>query len=105
MRLALARREKDHRVEHLALAIVDLDPGVSWLLERCGANRRSLMVGLAERFPLPRRNVVLRVERRLGWGVRYRDLVHRFELASGRPVATPIACTPSGARSPVARLR
>ena len=32
LRLALARKEREHRAEHLALCLVALDPGVSWLL-------------------------------------------------------------------------
>ena len=32
LRLALARREREHRPEHLALALVTLDPGAAWVL-------------------------------------------------------------------------
>jgi hypothetical protein len=36
LRLALARRERQHRPEHLALALVALDPGIGWVLAAAG---------------------------------------------------------------------
>ena len=65
LRLALARRERQHRPEHLALVLVTLDPGVDWLLASLGTDRRALAEDLAAAFPAPARVSLLRAERRL----------------------------------------
>lgn len=88
LRLALARREREHRREHLALTLVALDPGVAWLLATARVDRAALLADLAARFPPPRRNPLLRVERRLGHAVRHRGLVRRYERTTGREVAS-----------------
>lgn len=91
LRLALARREREHRVEHLALALVALDPGAAWVLRTAGVDRRVLLADLAEAFPPPRRNPVLRAERWLGRRARHGDLVRRYQRTTGRAATTPAA--------------
>ena len=91
LRLALARRERRHCVEHLALTLVALDPGVDWVLRTAGGDAAALLAGLAEAFPPPRRNRLLRAERRLGYRVRCRDIVRRYEHRTGRTVVAPAA--------------
>ncbi|MFC6088765.1 peptidase [Saccharothrix lopnurensis] len=88
LRLALARREREHRREHLALTLVTLDPGVAWLLATARVNRAAVLADLVTRFPPPRRNPLLRAERRLGHGARRRDLVRRYERTTGREVVS-----------------
>ena len=84
LRLALARREREHRPEHLALVLVTLDPGVDWLLTALGTDRRALVEELAAAFPAPARTRVQRVERHLGSRRRHRDLVRRYQNLTGR---------------------
>ncbi|NUR72351.1 MAG: peptidase [Hamadaea sp.] len=84
LRLALARRERDHRPEHLAQTLVAIDPGVSWLLAELGVDRATLAYALITAFPPPRRNLILRADRRWGRHARTRDLVRRYERATGR---------------------
>jgi hypothetical protein len=84
LRLALARRERDHRPDHLALVLVALDPGVAWVLTSAGVDRGVLLDELAVTFPPPRRNRLLRAERRVGQGIRSHDLVRRYEHTTGR---------------------
>jgi hypothetical protein len=91
LRLALARRERDHRVEHLALVLVALDPGVAWILRTVGIDREKLLADLASAFPPPRRNPLLRAERRLGQRVRRRDIVRRYQHTTGRTAIAPAA--------------
>jgi ATP-dependent Clp protease ATP-binding subunit ClpA len=84
LRLALARREREHRTEHLALALVTLDPGAAWVLRTAGVDRQTLLAALAAAFPPPHRNPLLRVERRLGRRTRHHDIVRRYQRTSGR---------------------
>lgn len=91
LRLALARRERDHRVEHLALALVALDPGVAWVLRTAGIDREKLLADLASAFPPPRRNPLLRAERALGQRGRCRDIVRRYQHTTGRTATAPAA--------------
>ncbi|WP_410614669.1 Clp protease N-terminal domain-containing protein [Amycolatopsis sp. lyj-109] len=93
LRLALARREREHRVEHLALALVALDPGAEWVMRAAGADRRDLLARLASAFPPPRRNRLLRAERRVGCRSRCRDIVRRYQHTTGRTVVAPAALT------------
>ncbi len=88
LRLALARRERRHRVEHVALALVALDPGADWVMRAVGADRRELLAHLATAYPPPRRNRLLQAERRVGCRSRCRDIVRRYQHTTGR---TPIA--------------
>ncbi|MFE9750658.1 Clp protease N-terminal domain-containing protein [Saccharothrix saharensis] len=88
LRLALARREREHRPEHLALALTALDPGVAWVLKTAGVDRATLLADLAATFPPPRRNPLLTAERRLGHRVRRRDLVRRYQRTTGRAVTS-----------------
>ena len=53
LRLALARREPRHQPDHLALALVTLDPAADWVLRRLGVDRRALAADLAAVFPPP----------------------------------------------------
>jgi hypothetical protein len=84
LRLALARREHDHRAEHLALALVTLDPGVTWVLATSGIDGGLLLADLAAAFPSPRRNSLLRADRLLGHRARHRDIVRRYQHLTGR---------------------
>jgi hypothetical protein len=84
LRLALARREHEHRAEHLALTLVTLDPGVAWVLATSGIDSGLLLADLAAAFPPPRRNSLLRAERRLGHRLRHRDIVRRYQHLTGR---------------------
>jgi hypothetical protein len=93
LRLALARREREHRPEHLGIALVALDPGVAWVLTHVDVDRAVLLDALAAAYPPPRRNRALRVERHLGRGARARDLVHRYERTTGRTTTYPQALT------------
>jgi hypothetical protein len=62
LRLALARREREHRPEHLALALIALDSGVAWVLKTANVDRKALLADLAATFPPPRRNPFLTAE-------------------------------------------
>ncbi len=84
LRLALARRERAHRAEHLALALLAIDPGIAWTLASAGVDSRVLLSCLAARFPPPRRNRPLRAERRLGRRLRHRVIVARYQHLTGR---------------------
>jgi Clp amino terminal domain, pathogenicity island component len=86
LRLALARRERGHRPEHLALTLVAHDPGVAWVLGAADVDPRMLLADLAAAFPPPRRNALLRAERRLGRQHRYQGLVRRYQRTTGRTV-------------------
>jgi Clp amino terminal domain, pathogenicity island component len=86
LRLALARRERAHRAEHLALSLVALDPGAAWILRTIGACVSALLADLAATFPPPRRNLLLRAERRIGRWPRGNDLIRRYQRTTGRPV-------------------
>lgn len=90
LRLALARRERQHRPEHLALALVTLDPGAAWILAHIGASRAELAADLAGAFPPPRRHPLLRG---LGPRVRARDLVRRYQRLTGRTATDSPAIT------------
>lgn len=89
LRLALARRERDHRPEHLALALVTLDPGVAWVLARAGVDRELLRMALAAAFPPPHRNPALRADRVLGRRPRCRAMVRRYQQTTGRIATAP----------------
>ncbi|MEY9928623.1 hypothetical protein ABH926_003262 [Catenulispora sp. GP43] len=80
LRLALARREHSHRAEHLALALVCLDPGASWTLATAGADRAALLAGLTEEFPCPGRRFAP------GARTRQRQLLRRYQQRTGRIV-------------------
>ncbi|MDG4831805.1 Clp protease N-terminal domain-containing protein [Solwaraspora sp. WMMD1047] len=84
LRLALARREREHRPEHLALALVALDPGAAWVLTTAGVNAQALLTDLAAAFPPPHRNSLLRAERRFGRRIRHHDIVRRYQHTTGR---------------------
>ncbi|GAA5180048.1 Clp protease N-terminal domain-containing protein [Rugosimonospora acidiphila] len=88
LRLALARRDREHRPEHLALSLVALDPGAAWVLSGAGADTRALLADLAIAYPPPRRNLLLRAERRVGQRSRRRDLIRRYERTTGRTVTS-----------------
>ncbi|SED17544.1 Clp amino terminal domain-containing protein, pathogenicity island component [Amycolatopsis tolypomycina] len=91
LRLALARRERRHRVEHLALALVALDPGAEWVMRTTGVDRGELLSRLAAAFPPPRRNRLLRAERRVGRRSRCGDIVRRYQHTTGRTAVAPSA--------------
>ncbi|GIH95603.1 Clp protease N-terminal domain-containing protein [Planobispora siamensis] len=91
LRLALSRRERDHRPEHLALALITLDPGVAWVLSTAGIDRQALLADLAAAFPPPRRNPLLNLERRLARRTRHRDIVRRYQHTTGRTTTSAAA--------------
>ncbi|MGI5245262.1 Clp protease N-terminal domain-containing protein [Dactylosporangium sp. CA-139066] len=93
LRLALARRERDHRPEHLALVLAALDPGAAWALRAAGVDARDVLATLARAFPPPRRNVLLRADRRIGLRTRCRDVVRRYQRTTGRAVTSAAAIT------------
>jgi hypothetical protein len=84
LRLALARRERAHRAEHLALALLTVDPGIAWMLASAGVDSLALLASLAARFPPPHRSRLLRAERRLGRRRRQRAIVTRYQNLTGR---------------------
>jgi hypothetical protein len=83
LRLALARRERDHRPEHLALTLLSIDPGICWLLAAARVDQRALIAHLSRVFPPPQRNRLLSVERRLGRSTRQRTIVHWHQRTTG----------------------
>jgi hypothetical protein len=94
LRLALARRELQHRSEHLALTLLSLDPGVDWVLNYAHVDRRALLTTLAHTFPPPRGHFVQRLERELGRRARSRYLVRHYQRVTGRTVidaSAPVA--------------
>lgn len=88
LRLALARRDREHRPEHLALTLVALDPGAGWVLRAAGVDPVALLTELASAFPPPRRNPLLRAERWIGRRSRHQDLVRRYQRTTGRAVTS-----------------
>lgn len=84
LRLALARRERQHRSEHLALTLVTLDSGVDWALSYVGVDREALLADRAASFPPPKRNLPVRTMRWIGHRSRHRDLVWRYQHLTGR---------------------
>ncbi|MFI7430782.1 Clp protease N-terminal domain-containing protein [Micromonospora sp. NPDC049836] len=91
LRLALARRDRGHRPEHLALTLVALDPGARWVLPAAGVDPAALLAELAHAFPPPKRNPLLRAERWIGRRSRHYDLVLRYERTTGRTVTSGAA--------------
>jgi hypothetical protein len=94
LRLALGRRERSHGPEHLALALVTLDPGAAWVLGSAGVDAHALLADLASAFPPPRRNILLRAERRLGRRSRHFDIVRRYRRTTGRAAVAGPAIAP-----------
>jgi len=88
LRLALARRERWHRPEHLAMALVALDPGAGWVLRAVGVEASAVLAELARAFPPPRRNRALRVERRIGRQARGGRLVRDYQRTTGRAASS-----------------
>jgi hypothetical protein len=86
LRLALARRERAHRPEHLALVLVTLDAGVRTVLARAGVDPDRVLRRVAAAFPPPPVNPVLRCERRLAGDHRRRAIVRRYQRTTGRVV-------------------
>lgn len=90
LRLALARRERQHRPEHLAMVLLSLDPGVSWVLARLGIDRRDLLDDVERTFPPPADRLaasaavsgVVRSTRRRG-------IVRRYQRTTGRSPVAP----------------
>lgn len=91
LRLALGRQEHQHRPEHLALALLALDPGIAWVLEQIGVNRPALLRDLEQAFPAPQRN-------RLAVGTRWQSRRYRHRGIVRRPsTAFPwVVCGNSG---------
>ncbi len=91
LRLALARRDREHRPEHLALTLVALDPGAACMLSAAGAALPALLADLADTYPPPQRNLLLRAERRIGRPTRCHDLIRRYQRTTGRTVTLSAA--------------
>lgn len=87
LRLALARMERDHRPEHLLMALLAFDRGCAWLLGQCDSDHEALAAAVQEKFPPPRRNAFLRAARSSIWKRRYRDITRRYENTSGAPTS------------------
>nr|BFE53168.1 hypothetical protein GCM10017745_65950 [Saccharothrix mutabilis subsp. capreolus] len=64
---------------------------MAWVLDTAGVDRLALAHRLARAFPPPRRNPLLRLERRLGSAIRHRDLVARYQRTTGRAPTSSIA--------------
>jgi Clp amino terminal domain, pathogenicity island component len=98
LQLALARAEREHRSEHLLLALVTLDPGAGWVLRAANVPVQALLRDLAMTFPPPRRNLLLRAERRFGRRSRRQDLLRRYQHTTGRtaPAGSAIAALIAG---------
>ena len=93
LRLALARRERAHGPEHLTLTLISLDPDVDRALSAIGADHLVVWDALADAYPPPRRNSLLRLERGYWRRSRSRDLVHRYKRATGRMAVRPTMLT------------
>ena len=91
LRLALARRERQHRPEHLALVLVAIDPGARWVLDHLRIDAERLVDALAAGLPPPRRGALLRLDRRLGGRGRGRVLLRRYQHTAGRAPVSPAA--------------
>src|SRR6185295_13924690 len=74
LRLALARMEREHRPEHLLLALLEFDRGGAWLLSQVGVDRARLLLAARLQFPQPHRNAFIRVARSGTWKRRYRAI-------------------------------
>lgn len=85
LRLALARMEREHRPEHLLMALVEFDRGCGWLLAQVGVDRLRLEYAVRGKFPPPHRNAFIRAARSGTWNRRYRAIVRRYENTSGSP--------------------
>lgn len=84
LRLALARRDREHRPDHLALTLVALDPAAAWILSAARVDVPVLLDDLANAFPPPNRHLLLRAERKIGQRSRSRGLVRRYQRTTGR---------------------
>jgi hypothetical protein len=78
--------------------LVTLDPGARWALHAAAVRTEALLGELAAAFPPPRRNLLLRAERRLGQQSRRHDLVRRYQHTTGRtaPADSAIAALING---------
>jgi hypothetical protein len=85
LRLALARMEREHRPEHLLIALLAFDRGCAWLLSQVGVDRLRLQWAAKLEFPPPHRNAFIRAARHGTWNRRYRAIVRRYENTSGSP--------------------
>lgn len=88
LRLAIARREHRHRPEHLAIALVALDPGVAWVLTKTGIDGRRLLCDLVNAFPPPQRNRPVHTTGSARQRLRCAAITRRYERTSGR---TPVS--------------
>jgi hypothetical protein len=93
LRLALARREREHRTEHLALTLAALDPGTASVLTAAGVDTPTLLADLANTFPPPHRNLLIRTERRIERRARQDDLIRRYQHTTGRSTTYSSAIT------------
>jgi hypothetical protein len=90
LRLALGRREREHRLDHIALALVALDPGVSWLLHRVDVDARAVLDDLTAAFPPPRYSRPAGIQRRFSRR-RMVAIGRRYERTTGRiPTAVDV---------------
>lgn len=87
LRLALARRERQHRPEHLAMVLVSLDPGANWVLAQLPIARHELLGDLQRTFPASRHPAVS--VGALGRSRHQRDLLRRYRATTGRSPIGP----------------
>lgn len=72
-----SRRDRQHDVHHLLLAMLAVDRRVRWVLDELGVDQTWLSSAVERAFPLRRGHLLLRIERRLA---RNRDIVQRYLL-------------------------
>lgn len=80
LRYALARRDRQHDVHHLLLTMLAVDRGVPWVLDELGVDRAALKPATEKAFPLRRGHLLMRIERRLAWRTRNRQITQRYIL-------------------------
>ena len=84
LRLALGRKDRQHRPEHLLFALLDLDPGIAWVLDGMRVDVVPLFDELRAAFPLPRRGALARLDRRVTGARRASAIARRYQRTTGR---------------------
>jgi hypothetical protein len=91
LRLALARRDRVHRPEHLAFTLVAVDPGAGWLLRSIAVDAGGLLRALATALPSRGRNPLIKADRRIGRRWRCNSILRRYQNTTGRAPTAPDA--------------
>jgi hypothetical protein len=84
LRLAIARRERWYRPEHLGQVLISLDPGIAWVFAFIGVDRERLFQDLAARFPPPTPRGAAHARRRFTSRSGSRAVIRRYENLVGR---------------------